>query len=114
MLPIAMLCYSGPIDCPTFPTTTSRVNGGAQWLNAFAVTIPGLTAIWVQPFDAVAMMDFIIFLIVSTITFVFVCAVAKYSCPSFGFSFLRIRWDVEVGELESEIRYWRHSGSSAT
>ena len=75
----SMLCYSGPIDCPTFPTTTSRGIAGAQWLNAFVVTIPGLTAYWVESFDPIAMVNFIIFLIVSIVIFVVVCAVGKYS-----------------------------------
>ena len=73
-----MLCYSEPIDCPTFPTMTSRILGGAQWLNAFAVTISGLTAFYVLPFDAIAMMDFIIFLFVSiAMVVVVISAVAK-------------------------------------
>ena len=71
MLPMATLCFPGPIDCPTVPTTTSRVLGGAQCLNAFAVIIPGWTTILLESFDPIATMDFIIFLIVSGVTILF-------------------------------------------
>ena len=71
--------YSGPIDCPTFSTMTSRGIGGLQWLNAFVVNIPGVAAFFMDPFDAIAMMNLFIYLTVSIVIFVVVCAVGKYS-----------------------------------
>jgi len=50
--------------------------GGAQGLNAFAVTFHGMTAYWFLPFDPIVMMNLIIFFIVSIVIFV-VCAVEE-------------------------------------
>ena len=61
ILLVAMVCSSGPIDCPTFSSKTSKRFGSAQFLNAFL----GLSAFSYEFRSHIDTMGFIVFLVVS-------------------------------------------------
>ena len=96
MLPDATLCYSGPVDCPNFPTMMSRGFGGIHWLNAFAVTIPGAVAFVSRPFDPIACMNFIVFLMVSIVIVVAYAVRKVHVLPRPNYCLLWLRWGREA------------------